>query len=191
MTKPEAANKKAQRWLHRQLRKVMKRDSGRCSLCHKDFPHNSQIYGGVMTDRSVAIVGSCCRSKLEWVGVIGVHVSYEDAWKADDAAWFKANPKRSHRLRPAFLGELATHWEFEAMPHHETQFVIRQLKPGQRIKTVFYRDARAPTIPDDEAIIHALCDILAASDHEGKPVSAGQIVELAEKYAVKDDAKLN
>src|SRR5262245_10515156 len=32
----------------------------------------------------------------------------ENVWKSDDAAWFKANPTRSHRLRTMFPGELET-----------------------------------------------------------------------------------
>lgn len=64
--------------------------------------------------------------------------STDTPWKSVDAAWFKKNPKRYHRLRRAIEGEL------DSIPKDITQadvpegyqldIVIRQISPGQRAR---------------------------------------------------------
>lgn len=108
-------------------------------------------------------------------------------WKADDAAWFADHADRSHRLRPLLPGE------FEAMPtgrpmpempdNHELQVLVRQVAPGQRIRTLFGRN-RAMPIPDEEPVIHALFDIMSARSAERDSViSVEELAALARRYA--------
>ena len=53
-------------------------------------------------------------------------------WKRDDAAWFTAHPRRSHRVRDGFPGE------FERASGGPVDFVVvRQIQPGLRIRVSF------------------------------------------------------
>lgn len=83
----------------------------------------------------------------------------DSVWKATDAAWFAANPQRSHRMRPLFAGEEAAMFADAVTPAlpagHAHEVLVRQVEPGRRIKKTFGRNLDAP-IPDVEAIIHAL-----------------------------------
>src|SRR5216684_2156650 len=111
----------------------------------------------------------------------------DSAWKDDDARWFKANGARSHRLRAVFPSEL------EGMPHannplpagHEYQMLVRQVEPGVRVRLPFCRNVGVP-IPDNEALIHAIFDVVAAS--EGGVVGSALVAELAMRYASTGDA---
>ena len=110
----------------------------------------------------------------------------ETAWKTDDAAWFKNNPARSHRLRPVFSGEdtaLSKGSSMSALPlGHEFQVLVRQIEPGKRVRTPFYTNVKVP-IPNDEAIIHALFDMLANPSRKQGVVSIDEVAELAKKYS--------
>jgi len=114
-------------------------------------------------------------------------------WKTDDAAWFRAHPDRSHRLRLMFEGEAAT---MEAEPtldatpeNHRMEVLVRQVEVGKRIRILFCRNTQVP-IPDAEEIIHALFDTWSQSNRTGV-VSIEEIAALANKYSVTDGAKLN
>jgi hypothetical protein len=99
-------------------------------------------------------------------------------WSMDDAAWFKANPTRAHRLRPTFPGEVEIP---PAPPHHSIQVLVRQVQPGYRVRQFFYRDLRTP-IPDIEEIIHAMFDLNEKSGGEGKPIKVKEVVSASKKY---------
>lgn len=109
----------------------------------------------------------------------------EHAWKADDAAWFKNHPERSHRLRPLLEGEA------EAMPvpiptseippNHRAEILVRQVAPGQRIRKLFCRNTELD-IPDQEEIIHAIFDTVA-SGAPGSVIDLREIIERARQYA--------
>ena len=81
------------------------------------------------------------------------HNALEFPWCADDAAWFKENPSRAHRVRPVFPDEFPT--EF----YDEAGFaVVRQFKTGLRSRIPInpieqFRDAPEP-------IAHALFDLV-------------------------------
>lgn len=106
----------------------------------------------------------------------------DSPWKDDDARWFEANQTRSHRLRPAFPGEL------EGLPHftdpipagHELQMLVRQVQPGTRLRIAFCRNMEIP-IPDIEPLLHATFDMVSAS--EGGVLGTNEVAELALKYA--------
>jgi hypothetical protein len=109
----------------------------------------------------------------------------ETAWKADDAAWFKAHPDRSHRLRRVFDGELEANSNNNndvLLPEfHEIQILVRQVKPGMRIRRSIYRDLRT-LIPDVEAVIHAMFDLFEGDGKIGQPISVQQVENLARRY---------
>lgn len=108
----------------------------------------------------------------------------DSAWKADDAAWFTANPTRAHRLRPTLPGELGTLFPGGMVPavpeRHEFQVLIRQVKPGVRVRTPFCRNVDTP-IPGIEAVLHALFDTVSGS--KGGVVSVREVAKLARQYA--------
>lgn len=111
----------------------------------------------------------------------------DTAWKADDAAWFAARQRRSHRLRSLLPGE------FEPLPSairnasvpdgHELQVLVRQVEPGQRVRTFFARNLGVE-IPDDEAVIHALFDLVSQrSAAPDDPITADALATLAHSYS--------
>lgn len=112
-------------------------------------------------------------------------VSLENtSWKADDAAWFQANPGRSHRFRPMHDGEEATfppaYTNRQLLPpQHEMQMLVRQIEPGKRIRIPFGRNLEIP-IPDIEEIVHALFDVVAKSP--GGVIPLGEVRALAQMY---------
>lgn len=119
-------------------------------------------------------------------GTPRLHTS-NSSWKADDAAWFKANPTRSHRLRPTLAGEVEGLFDRSSIPvlpsGHEHQVLVRQVEPGTRLRIPFGRNLEIP-IPDIEAVVHALFDIVAGSN--GGVVNAREVIELAKRYEGAD-----
>jgi hypothetical protein len=107
----------------------------------------------------------------------------DSPWKADDAAWFEANPGRSHRLRPMLEGEAAALFGAGSIPElppaHEHAVIVRQVEPRKRIRITFGRNLEVP-IPDVEAVIHALFDVVSSSKRG--VVSTRDVAELAKRY---------
>jgi hypothetical protein len=117
----------------------------------------------------------------------------EHPWKANDAAWFKNYPGRSHRLRPLLEGEA------EAMPmgvptdqlppNHRIEMLVRQVEPGKRIRKAFCRNTEID-VPDREEIIHAIFDIVATAAG-GSIIDLGEIIKRAQQYADSRGQQLN
>jgi len=117
----------------------------------------------------------------------------EHSWKANDAAWFRNHPERSHRLRPLLEGEA------EAMPmgipadqlppNHRIEMLVRQVEPGKRIRKAFYRNTEID-VPDQEEIIHAIFDIVATAAG-GSIIDLGEIIKRARQYAGNRGQQLN
>jgi hypothetical protein len=196
------------RQVERAIARLMQKDGDRCSLCHAGFTNNSVTYGGIGRDDRPALVGDCCMDKLRWIMTCGLYfaphceIAADLARKAglstvgivsagvsplscDDRKWFAANPQRSHRLRPAFPGELAASRVSIPMPSgHEVQYLVRQVEPGKRIRLPFCRDIACP-IPGIEPIVHALFDIYSQGPAGAPPrvVSVAEVAQLARKYA--------
>jgi hypothetical protein len=107
----------------------------------------------------------------------------DSPWKADDAAWFEANPTRSHRLRPILAGEAEQLFDGSSVPvlppGHEYQVLVRQVQPGNRLRLPFGLNLEIH-IPDVEAVAHALFDVVAGS--EGGVVNGREVIELAKRY---------
>lgn len=108
------------------------------------------------------------------------------AWKADDAAWFAARPDRSHRLRPLIDDELAAlpdRYGGSPIPAgHELQVLVRQVEAGVRVRTLFGRNLSV-AIPDEEAVIHALFDLVSQVPAGSAPeISAAAMTALATRY---------
>jgi len=108
----------------------------------------------------------------------------DSPWKGDDAAWFEANPKRSHRLRKLLEGEtkdlFAGSTPPSLPPGHEYQVLVRQVEPGFRVRLPFGRNLEI-SIPDDEPVIHALFDVTSTSP--GEPINGQEVLERADRYA--------
>lgn len=110
----------------------------------------------------------------------------DNPWKADDAAWFKANPSRSHRLRPMFPGEETTLFDpgnrTALPPNHAFQVLVRQVQPGMRARVPFGRNTEVP-IPDIEPLMHALFDLAGGTGKTKGVISTAEIAKLARSYA--------
>jgi hypothetical protein len=91
-----------------------------------------------------------------------VPFTYGDTpWKDDDAAWFKANPARSHCARPAFPGELPEDDDDADMVKEGRTLVVllRQVAPGKRLKTACWTALDHGTIDAlGEEYVHAWLD---------------------------------
>ena len=117
----------------------------------------------------------------------------EHPWKADDAAWFKSHPDRSHRLRPVLEGEAemvsASIPKDQIPPNHRVEIIVRQVEPGKRIRGSFCRNTELD-IPDQEEIIHAIFDAVASAA-EGQLIDLGETIERARQYANSRVQRLN
>lgn len=112
-----------------------------------------------------------------------VHIA-SSPWKEGDAAWFRDNPSRSHRLRPLFEGEAAT------IPNgimtaplpdkHRIEILVRQIEVGKRARMIFCRNTEFP-IPDSEEFIHAIFDIVAKPE-KGGFISTEELDVLVRRY---------
>lgn len=114
-------------------------------------------------------------------------------WKTADALWFRKHPSRSHRLRPIYSGEIASlprALQFANVPeNHRLEILVRQVAAGQRLRTAFFRNAQA-IIPDEEAVIHALFDMVSNHECNGEAVDSVRLGELIERYG-KSGATMN
>jgi hypothetical protein len=107
-------------------------------------------------------------------------------WKEDDRNWFEQNPKRSHRARLPFPGEADK--EAAGTPAEHTMIMlVRQVEPGNRLKTNFYLTTEALPVPDDEAIIHALFEI--AMEREPLPLNVEAFHALIAKYQAQESGQ--
>ncbi|UEM06357.1 hypothetical protein JL101_013280 [Skermanella rosea] len=98
----------------------------------------------------------------------------------DDAAWFKANPDRSHRLRRPYDVELRETMAPAATPASAIPYVVaRQVCPGFRLRMLIWSDIE---VPDTEAIGHALFD-LSTKQTPGQPLPMAKVAALQLEYA--------
>jgi hypothetical protein len=106
-------------------------------------------------------------------------------WKDDDRDWFKRNPKRSHRLRTPFPGELDE--EAAKVPTGKALFMlVRQVEPGSRLRPHLCLDADLLPLPDDEAVAHALFEV--AMEREAMPGDRQALRALIKKYTHRSQA---
>jgi hypothetical protein len=109
----------------------------------------------------------------------------DQPWKANDRDWFERNPKRSHRVRIPFPGELVE--EAAKVPTGKARLMlVRQLEPGSRLRPNLCLDADLLPLPDDEAVAHALFEV--AIGREAMPVDRQAFCVLIEKYAHRSHA---
>ena len=101
-------------------------------------------------------------------------------WKTDDRVWFEENPTRSHRARMPFAGEDSL-CGAKSLPGCTSFILVRQIKPGTRIRRGFYLNTVLLPVPDDEALIHAMFEI--ASGREPAPTTMQAFTALRDKYA--------
>lgn len=119
-------------------------------------------------------------------GVILKVNPHDGPWKENDRNWFEQNPKRSHRARLPFPGE-ADKEAAGAPAEHTMIMLVRQVEPGNRLKTNFYLITEALPVPDDEAIIHALLEI--AMEREPPPPNAEAFHALIAKYQTQESGQ--
>jgi hypothetical protein len=190
---------------------LVKRDGDHCSVCRTEFRHNAATFYGCTSDGAAAVVGECCRHRLQSITHAGVylqgrmagadiakragisrhpyimHVAGCEPWKEDDDAWFETHPNRLHRLRP-LLPEEAESWggppAVTPPPRHEYQVIVRQVAPRARVRLLFCRNLDV-SVPDNESILHAIFDLHAncSEADAGRKVSVREIAALAVKYA--------
>jgi hypothetical protein len=123
-------------------------------------------------------------STARFGGVSGANtvlrVTLQDTpWKEADRIWFEQNPSRSHYVRPPFPGEADK--EVAETPHgYALLMLLRQVKPGNRIRAAVTLKVGLLPLPDSEAVIHALFE--AAAGHEAMPSDRQAFLTLSEKY---------
>jgi hypothetical protein len=103
------------------------------------------------------------------------------AWTRDDKAWFERYPGRSYRIRLVWPGELAAHGLPEDSATHS---VVRQLRPGVRVRTFCNPPAGFPGDTgalSNEAPAHALFDVL--TEHYGRGVNHVPLGAVTERIA--------
>jgi hypothetical protein len=198
----------ARRRLERAVMRIM--DSDVCTLCGRPLAHGDTTFAGAADDGTPAVAGACCAGRLAHTVGVGLYLadagayaalaadpaeraglagrtlvlSAADApWRCDDAAWFEAHPDRAHRLRAMAAGEAPTLLRDPAdlPPGHAWRVLVRQVAPGRRVRLAVGWDPGLP-IPDAEAIVHALFDLVAAGG-AGRPVPVEEVVDLALRYA--------
>jgi hypothetical protein len=103
-------------------------------------------------------------------------------WESDDRDWFKHNPARSHRARMPFSGELDEETVKKAPAGFVVIMLVRQIAPGNRIRAAVARNVDAPPVPDDEAAIHALFEVMMG--REPMPRDRQSKIALIEKYSM-------
>jgi len=103
----------------------------------------------------------------------------DSPWKADDSGWFAQNQDRAHRVRMPFPGE-GDKEVAETPAGHALIILVRQVKPGTRIRAAVTLDVGFLPLPDDEATVHALFEV--AMEHEAVPPDRQALCALAEKY---------
>lgn len=109
-------------------------------------------------------------------------VTEDYPWKDDDREWFERNQSRAHRARMPFPGEIDEE-KIKASAEHALVVLIRQIKPGARLRAAVDLSADFLPVPDDEATIHALFE--AATEREAMPHDRDALRILAEKYATR------
>jgi hypothetical protein len=112
------------------------------------------------------------------------------SWKEDDAAWFAANPRRTHRLREAYPGELEAMCSLrdgsrnnltrKDFPH--VYVVVRQVQSGLRVRRPSIWLDLAKPLPQTDEFAHALFDYLASGETPGGAFVQADIERLAEIY---------
>ena len=191
------------RRIDHQLRRLMARDV--CSVCGS--PHDGHMAVGL--DKQGNAMWTCQRcvgqvatifgrgldiplpaeakgaiaDTLKRAGIAHAFVEQafgDSAWKEDDREWFAQNPSRTHRLRLPFLGEFDG-MAAEVRAGYEAVVVVRQIEPGTRVRTFLYQPM-ALSAPDDEAVAHAMFDLVAQSG-PGELISSEELVALITKYA--------
>ncbi|AYG64522.1 hypothetical protein [Rhizobium jaguaris] len=153
---------------------------GAVEVMHDHFDELDSISGRVM--KQAGLKGEARALFLE-----------DTAWKKDDAAWFKNNPDRSHRLRPMFESEASSLPEdvlqFQAPKGHKMEVLVRQVEVGKRARTLICRNTEIP-IPDLEEVIHALFDTVSQRKDQGV-ITAEEIASLARSYVISPRGKGN
>jgi hypothetical protein len=98
----------------------------------------------------------------------------------DDAAWFKPHPHRSHRLRQPYDVELRETMAPAIAPASAIPYVVvRQVRPGLRLRLPIWSDIE---VPDIEAIGHALFN-LSQTQTPGQPIPMATVAALQLEYA--------
>jgi hypothetical protein len=82
-----------------------------------------------------ALAEQAARAMAEKSGTTGLgQVNFEPTpWGRDDSDWFKASPRRSHRVRSPFDGETFDP-SFEARAGRPNLVAIRQIRQGLRVR---------------------------------------------------------
>ena len=108
-------------------------------------------------------------------------VLLDHPWKDDDRAWFQRNPTRSHRARMPFPGEV-NEMVAAIQSGHALIMLVRQVKPGVRMRGACELNADLLPLPDDETVLHALFDF--TTQHGGGSREALDV--LIEKYKMQE-----
>jgi hypothetical protein len=109
-------------------------------------------------------------------------------WKKADSKYFKNHPYRSHRLRPAREGELEALTDITTLPAVPPGYawfmIVRQIASGIRLRCGFRYNLAVP-VPDSDAILSGLFDIVAKGGDPTKYISVEDVLRESQKYQGK------
>jgi hypothetical protein len=96
-------------------------------------------------------------------------------WQKNDAAWFKANPEHTHRIRRPLVGEFD-----DLFPDPDAVYVVvSQDAPGRWIRRpAIWREETL--LGDDESLAHAIYDLVSETD--GEPFTREQLTARIHEY---------
>lgn len=60
--------------IHQQLKTIVENDGDHCTICNKEFPRKSFVYGGLTSGGAIELVGECCRHRLKEVFVGSIYI---------------------------------------------------------------------------------------------------------------------
>jgi hypothetical protein len=110
-----------------------------------------------------------------------VLLELDPLWRIDDRTWFEKKPARSHRARMPFAGEDDL-FVAKSLPGCTPIVLVRQIKPGMRVRQGFDLSTALLPVPDDEALIHGMFEI--AARREPAPSTMQAFCALRDKYTV-------
>jgi len=199
---PDKLSRQQRRHIERELRKLIRHNV--CSICGSSFKHNTCTASGLDAQGNVTLAGECCIEKVTESFGLGFVVGTDDKqlanivrrsgvdcplqanppdgpWKDDDRSWFERNPKRSHRVRMPFPGEIDN--VVVGTPVGRVLIMlVRQIEPGRRLRGAIAINADWLPLSDDEAVAHALFEV--AVKREAAPPDSEALDALVQKYAM-------
>jgi hypothetical protein len=106
-------------------------------------------------------------------------------WTRHDRKWFQRRPRRAHRVRKRFRGEIAGSDAADNFPPSLDWIAVRQLEPERRLQTAFalppsQRAEWLREVNRDETGAHGLFDLAMKHYRDSTAIEWPTIAEMVE-----------